>query len=182
MSVGDVLADVSLWPSGDRHPVVRHGDRAEIPTHVRAAVWFRDRGLCKLCGSDTPTDQPLHLDHITPWSAGGPDTTDNLRLLCERHNLERSNFDDGTRQARPATWWCINCYSREGYGWEYVGGFVRCLMHPRGLGCRVGNRYQREAIAGGEVTNWHEREPIVHASVLAYCAHCDAPGMTDQPL
>lgn len=85
VSVGAVI-DAGLWASGERHPIVRVGDRAEIPHHVRAAVWYRDRGRCRLCDGRSQVAGPWHLDHIKPWSAGGSDSTDNLRVLCEKHN------------------------------------------------------------------------------------------------
>jgi hypothetical protein len=52
--------------------------RAKIPTAVRRRVYERDGWRCRECGS--PDD--LSLDHIYPWSKGGPDTEDNLRVLC----------------------------------------------------------------------------------------------------
>lgn len=186
VTIGAVLADGLPWPTGERHPVIRSGERDEIPAHVRAAVWYRDEGRCKPCGDSFAPDVPLHLDHITPWSAGGPDTTDNLRLLCETHNRERSNFVDHARQVRPATWWCVNCYSRDGFGWDYDDKTVRCQRHGYSKRCRVVRRYEQQLLAevrdGLEFANWHEQEPITHASVIAYCAHCNAPGLTDRPL
>lgn len=186
VSIGAVLADELPFTTGERHDVIRNGERDEIPSFVRAAVWYRDGGRCKPCGDNFAEGTPLHLDHITPWSAGGSDTTDNLRILCARHNQERSNFVDHARPARPATWWCVNCYSREGFNWRYDSHAVTCQRHRTSNRCRVVRRYAQQlsstATTGGEFLNWHEREPITHASVLAYCAHCDAPGLTDRPL
>lgn len=60
-----------------------------IPMHVRRAVWQRDGGRCVgCCRSDD-----LHLDHIQPYSFGGPATVDNLRLLCARSNLVKGAGD-----------------------------------------------------------------------------------------
>jgi hypothetical protein len=57
-----------------------------IPSHVKLAVWKRDRGKCVLCGS---TDN-LHFDHDVPYSKGGSSMTPkNIRLLCARHNLAK---------------------------------------------------------------------------------------------
>ncbi|MDZ7731782.1 MAG: HNH endonuclease signature motif containing protein [Acidimicrobiia bacterium] len=47
----------------------------------------RDDGRCVQCGS---TDGPHHIDHIYPYSKGGPNTLANLQLLCERCNLEKA--------------------------------------------------------------------------------------------
>lgn len=57
-----------------------------IPTPVKLAVWKRDEGKCRRCGS---TDN-LHFDHIIPFSRGGSSlTAENIQLLCARHNLEK---------------------------------------------------------------------------------------------
>lgn len=112
VTIGAVLADGLPWPTGERHPVIRSGERDEIPAHVRAAVWYRDEGRC------------------------------NKTVRCQRHG-----------------------YSKR---------------------CRVVRRYEQQVLAevrdGIEFANWHEQEPITHASVIAYCAHCNAPGLTDRPL
>jgi hypothetical protein len=59
-----------------------------IPTHVKIEVWRRDGGRCVQCGSD----KNLHYDHDIPFSKGGSSlTAANVRLLCAKHNLEKSN-------------------------------------------------------------------------------------------
>ena len=64
-------------------PTVR---RRIIPTAVKVAVWKRDGGKCVRCGA---ADE-LHFDHDLPWSKGGTSmTTENVQLLCTRHNLEK---------------------------------------------------------------------------------------------
>ncbi|OQZ90576.1 hypothetical protein BST11_12600 [Mycobacterium alsense] len=57
-----------------------------IPTSVKLAVWSRDRGRCVKCGGM----DNLHFDHIIPYSRGGSSlVTDNIQLLCARHNLTK---------------------------------------------------------------------------------------------
>jgi 5-methylcytosine-specific restriction endonuclease McrA len=59
-----------------------------IPTAVKLEVWARDKGQCVLCGSK----ENLHFDHDLPFSKGGTSlTADNVRILCMRHNLKKSN-------------------------------------------------------------------------------------------
>lgn len=59
-----------------------------IPSAVKLEVWQRDKGQCVICGA---TDQ-LHFDHDLPYSKGGTSlTAKNIRLLCARHNLAKSN-------------------------------------------------------------------------------------------
>jgi len=59
-----------------------------IPTDVKVAVWARDKGQCVLCGSK----ENLHFDHDLPFSKGGTSlTAENVRILCIKHNLKKSN-------------------------------------------------------------------------------------------
>jgi len=59
-----------------------------IPSEVKKAVWKRDGGKCVICGAD----DELHFDHDLPYSKGGTSiTTANVKLLCARHNLQKSD-------------------------------------------------------------------------------------------
>ena len=59
-----------------------------IPSAVKLEVWKRDTGKCVLCGST----ENLHYDHDLPYSKGGSSlTARNIRLLCARHNLSKSD-------------------------------------------------------------------------------------------
>lgn len=62
--------------------VVLGESRPYIPLTIRTAVFERDGSRCVSCG----TTEDLTLDHIYPWSLGGPDTVDNLRVLCRPCN------------------------------------------------------------------------------------------------
>lgn len=183
-SIGEVISD-GIRPDGTRHEVTHTGERAEIPMYVRSAVWHRDRGRCELCGWQRFTG-PWHLDHITPWSAGGSDSTENLRVLCEPHNLARSNYVDPTeRTRRPATWWCLNCMSKP---WRRARNMlterveVICPIHAWSQACAV--RRALTWIAENDAEDWWTRDTIDPESALtvAHCAHCGAPGLTDRPL
>ncbi|RSL16716.1 SAD/SRA domain-containing protein [Edaphobacter aggregans] len=60
--------------------------RRIIPSHVKLAVWKRDKGACVECGSRTN----LHFDHILPYSKGGTSETEaNIQLLCMKHNMQK---------------------------------------------------------------------------------------------
>ncbi|CAN5676085.1 hypothetical protein BH11PLA1_BH11PLA1_19370 [soil metagenome] len=60
----------------------------QIPTAVKVAVFKRDGGRCVQCGA---TDN-LHFDHDVPFSKGGSSiTVENVKLLCARHNLQKSD-------------------------------------------------------------------------------------------
>ena len=73
----------------DEVPIDREAPhRRLIPSQVKLEVFKRDEGKCIKCSSK---DQ-LHYDHDLPFSRGGSSlTAENVRLLCSRHNLEKSN-------------------------------------------------------------------------------------------
>jgi len=97
------LVDAALVTSGDRKvfkfylkPVEFVTKKKEvelphsrlIPTVVKLEVWARDKGQCVLCGSK----ENLHFDHDLPFSKGGTSlTAENVRILCMKHNLKKSN-------------------------------------------------------------------------------------------
>jgi hypothetical protein len=59
-----------------------------IPTSVKLDVWKRDKGRCVKCGSKNN----LHFDHIIPYSKGGSSlVTDNIQILCARHNIAKKD-------------------------------------------------------------------------------------------
>jgi hypothetical protein len=62
--------------------------RRIIPSTVKLEVWKRDDGKCALCSAA----DNLHYDHDVPYSKGGSSlTAKNIRLLCARHNLAKSD-------------------------------------------------------------------------------------------
>lgn len=68
-----------------RLAVVKPPERPPIPIGVRLSVFGRDGYRCADCGST----EDLTLDHIHPWSRGGSDTEDNLRVLCRSCNSRK---------------------------------------------------------------------------------------------
>lgn len=72
----------------DGNPIWRFGlplSRPPIPSDVRNAVYARDGHRCVICSAT----EDLTLDHIYPWSLGGPDMVDNLRVLCRSCNSRK---------------------------------------------------------------------------------------------
>lgn len=103
----DLLDDAA---SADRSPVVRTRyteDRAPIDGITRYRVMSRDKFRCVWCGSRAN----LQMDHIEPWSAGGADTDENLRTLCESCNTKRSNRKSvlDAESSLPFGVWCTRC-------------------------------------------------------------------------
>ena len=66
---------------------IRPSQNRVIPSWIKQQVYKRDRGKCVICGKNSE----LHYDHDFPYSKGGTSiTSSNIRLLCARHNLEKS--------------------------------------------------------------------------------------------
>lgn len=92
---------------GERWPVIRTGEREPINRTLRRLIYQRDGKRCRLCGK---AGWLFELDHIIPWSAGGPDTSDNLRSVCHACNQARSNYRrSGDALATPVTHACDPC-------------------------------------------------------------------------
>ena len=59
-----------------------------IPTEIKRIVWERDQGRCVMCGAN----DEIHFDHDLPYSKGGTSiSADNVKILCARHNLAKSD-------------------------------------------------------------------------------------------
>lgn len=68
-----------------------------LSRELRRLVWERDEGICGICSLPVAFDPSMHVDHVTPTSAGGPDTFENLRATHGACNMRRG---DGRRQER----------------------------------------------------------------------------------
>jgi len=70
---------IELWK------IERTGTRQRIPQHIRDFVYERDGYACVICSAT----EDITLDHIKPWSKGGPDVVGNLRTLCRPCNSRK---------------------------------------------------------------------------------------------
>lgn len=55
---------------------------------IKKKVFERDGKVCAICGRS----EKLCIDHILPVSRGGFTKLDNLQVLCEKCNLQKSNM------------------------------------------------------------------------------------------
>lgn len=95
MAAPRVVARTRVRARRRRRPgTVAPARRPAVPAAIKRAVRQRDRYRCRRCGMTERAHlarygQRLHLDHVIPWSHGGPSTTGNLRLLCQPCNLAK---------------------------------------------------------------------------------------------
>src|SRR6185295_971357 len=66
----------------------RTKSRTAIPEYIKRAVKARDGNKCRNCGVAT---EFLHLDHLYPFDLGGPNTIENIQLLCPTCNTSKGN-------------------------------------------------------------------------------------------
>jgi hypothetical protein len=89
-------------------------------------VYERDGGRCLSC-ERVISLRETHLDHIVPWSAGGPDRSENLRTLCSACNVARSNFrgdmDWWHAKRLPVSFHCVGCVHLDSGGYEVCEPF-----------------------------------------------------------
>lgn len=93
---GDLSMHYAAAPFAEMRPIVliehrqrfdRYKGRQWVPLDVRREVLERDGHRCVECGAT----ETLSLDHIVPYSHGGPDTVENLRVLCRPCNSRKGN-------------------------------------------------------------------------------------------
>jgi 5-methylcytosine-specific restriction endonuclease McrA len=75
-----------------------------IPDEVRDVVFIRDGGQCTFVAADgtrCECRKDLQVDHITPFSNGGPLKLPNLRLLCGPHNRRVAELTMGMHVMQP---------------------------------------------------------------------------------
>lgn len=76
----------SIWHS-------RFATARNISGPLQYEVLKRARGRCELCGVSMRV-KALQVDHIRPYSKGGPTVLENLQALCYTCNAQKQNKDD----------------------------------------------------------------------------------------
>lgn len=66
-------------------------ERAKMTESLRYDILKRDNFRCQICGSSAQDGVKLHVDHIVPVSKGGKTIRSNLRTLCDRCNMGKSD-------------------------------------------------------------------------------------------
>lgn len=66
-------------------------ERAKLTDSLRYDILKRDNFACQICGSTANDGVKLHVDHIIPVSKGGETIKSNLRTLCDRCNIGKSD-------------------------------------------------------------------------------------------
>jgi len=75
-----------------------------IPTAVKRAVWYWDRGQCafvSVSGQRCLEREFLERHHIQPYALKGPATAANIALRCRLHNAYEAEVVFGARAMPP---------------------------------------------------------------------------------
>ncbi len=89
---------------------------ARVPARLAAHVKARAAGRCEYCHApQILIGQAFHLDHITPRSAGGQTTVENLCLSCSHCNIAKG---DRTEATDPRTGKRVPLYNPRTNVWE----------------------------------------------------------------
>ncbi len=66
-------------------------ERGNVSDSLRYDILNRDGFRCVICGASANEGARLHVDHIVPIAKGGKSISSNLRTLCERCNIGKSD-------------------------------------------------------------------------------------------
>lgn len=81
----------SAWQQKKSYEKSARFERSLMSDSLRYDILKRDHFRCCICGISAQDGAKLHVDHIIPVSKGGKTVKSNLRTLCERCNLGKSN-------------------------------------------------------------------------------------------
>lgn len=83
------VADLKRKLSASRRSQNLRTEKARyINRQIIAFIKDRDKGICVYCG-----ESGNEIDHVIPWSRGGPTSEKNLVLACYTCNTEKSNSE-----------------------------------------------------------------------------------------
>lgn len=79
-----------------------------IPTWLKRAIWYRDKGRCQLCWTDlSGSMEPIanaHLDHMIPLARYGSNDPTNFQLVCGDCNAFKGSSLQKTMPRIPLPW------------------------------------------------------------------------------
>ncbi len=114
-------------------------ERGEVSDSMRYDIMQRDNFKCVICGASAQIGARLHVDHIVPVSKGGKSVPSNLRTLCERCNVGKSDkiesvdtqdIEESAVQNNDDVI-CERCGAKMVLRKGYSGEFYGCSNFPR---------------------------------------------------
>ena len=74
--------------------------RCTIPPKIRLAMLFKANHRCQSCQAKIHPGQKWEIDHIIPLALGGPESLDNMQILCKICQRFKADFLDITPIAK----------------------------------------------------------------------------------
>ncbi len=111
-------------------------ERGEISDSLRYDILNRDDFTCVICGASARLGVRLHVDHIIPVSKGGKSDPSNLRTLCERCNMGKSDKmesvdPESTDSVLTERLICEKCGAKLVLRKGKYGEFYGCSTYPK---------------------------------------------------
>lgn len=107
-------------------------ERGEVSDSLRYDVMNRDGFRCVICGASANEGVRLHVDHIIPIAKGGKSSINNLRTLCERCNVGKSDkIETGFSKDQNDDQLCPLCKGKLVLRNGRYGKFYGCENYPK---------------------------------------------------
>lgn len=107
-------------------------ERGEVSDSMRYDVMNRDGFRCVICGASANEGARLHVDHIIPIAKGGKSEYENLRTLCERCNIGKSDkIETGFASENEDNHKCPWCKGKLILKKGKYGDFYGCENYPK---------------------------------------------------
>jgi hypothetical protein len=130
------IAEASLDKNTNSHLIAV--ERSEVSDALRYDILRRDNFTCVICGASQKLGVRLHVDHIVPVSKGGKSVASNLRTLCERCNVGKSDkMETGAALSEEKEMTCKRCGARMVLRHGQYGDFYGCSNYPK---CKFARR------------------------------------------
>lgn len=93
--VNELLEDEDVTNKSGIFEYLLSGDEKHLnirifSTKMKREAYQRQDGICAVCGKHFKIGE-MEADHITPWSEGGPTSSENCQVLCKDCNRRKSN-------------------------------------------------------------------------------------------
>ena len=74
--------------------------RRTVTPKIRLAMLFKADNRCQSCQAKIHPGQKWEIDHIIPLALGGPDSLENMQILCKICHRFKTNQRDITQIAK----------------------------------------------------------------------------------
>ncbi len=91
LHIDNLIFIYNQYKTMKNNKTIREIERSKMSASIRYDVLNRDKFRCQICGATQSDGVKLHVDHIIPISKGGKTEMNNLRTLCDRCNLGKSD-------------------------------------------------------------------------------------------